>query len=323
VRILSDSHVNLYESGQPKVAPLAGKNGPQGIIGERVLALSQAEKLHRQQSVNNFKGLMSLMDAFQDLCLHGIDDAKIHRHVINVFALAFVVATCRRLRVALNEFYNGYYYDASSHLRAVFESVMYLGAVANGYIRYDALLEAGNRMNVTNTSERERLKIEREVQLEIDGTIKRRMRGKESGLSTDDQHELDQLFVMLHSHVHKSSSSVIELIGSTMIDNTFPMVAPTLDVKRASVFANVAVCVAWAFSRLLPCLSMPDRFSGEWRSRASVMEEAFRGYLSGWTSPISPAFHRFMESKLTFTDEAFRRFEVAPGFMRTTITATV
>lgn len=273
-------------------------------------AIAHAEKLHRERSVKDFSGFMTLLDATQDFALQTFDEAQRHGHILNVFGFAFVGASWRRLRVALNEFYSGYYNDATSNLRSVFESVLYLAAVAHGYIRFDALLEAAHRLDFTRASEAERLQVERDVQRETDGTIKRKMRGKESGLSKDDQHELELMFIVLHAHVHKASSTIIDFIGEMMADHRVPSIAPTFNELQASRFANAAVCIAWAFMRVLPCLSLPSRFSQDWQKRQGVLEDSFHFYLDAWDKPLGPAFMRFMVMKMTFTDESFKKFEV-------------
>lgn len=66
--------------------------GPSGIIGERVRAISHAEKLHRRQSITCFNGFMTLLDAFQDFALQTVDEAKQHGHVLNVFSFAIILA---------------------------------------------------------------------------------------------------------------------------------------------------------------------------------------------------------------------------------------
>ncbi len=43
--------------------------------------------------------------------------------------------------------------------------------------------------------------------------------------------------------------------------------------------------------------------------RQVVLEESFHFYLDAWDKPLGPAFMRFMEMKMTFTDESFKRFE--------------
>lgn len=283
--------------------------GPSGIIGERVRAISRAEELHRRGSITRFNGFMTLLDAFQDFGLHTVEEAKQHGHVLHVFSFAIVAATLRRLRSALNEFYNGYYYDAASSLRTVFESVLYLGAVGNGYIRLDAMFDAANRIGATEVSVDQRFKIERKVQVKIDRTIALRMRGKESGLSIDEQQILERMFTLLHAHVHKASSTVTDHICEMMVDRRIPSIAPILDDHKASIFANNAVCAAWAFTRVLPCLSLLSRFSQDWQKRQGVLEESFHFYLENWEKPLGLAFMRFMEMKMTFTDESFKRFE--------------
>ena len=262
------------------------------------------------RSVKDFSGFMTLLDATQDFALQTYDEAQRHGHILNVFGVAFVGAAWRRLRVALNEFYSGYYNDAASNLRSVFESLLYLGAVAHGYIKFDALLDASHKLDFTRASEAERLKVERDVQRDTDGTIKRKMRGKESGMSKDDQDELELMFNVLHAHVHKASSTIIDFIGEMMADQRMPSIAPTFDELKASRFTHTAVCIAWAFMRVLPCLSLPSRFSQDWQKRQVVLEESFHFYLAAWDKPLGPAFMRFMETKMTFTNESFKKFEV-------------
>lgn len=263
-----------------------------------------------KDSPRAFQGFMRLMDAFQDFVLQSMDEVRTHGHILNVFSVSFVAATARRFRASLNTFYDGYYYDAASGLRSVFESTSYLAAVAGGHIRYHALMDAANRINYSQSSESEQLRVERQVQREIDTKIKEKLRGKDSGLSTSDQHELEMMLVVLHSHVHKASSTVIEMIGEAMVDGRSPSIAPEFDEHKASTFCNTAACVAWTFMRVLPCMSRPSRFSQDWRNRYAVLDRSLRFYLESVDTDLARAFIRFVDLKMVFTEESFRTFEV-------------
>ena len=153
------------------------------------------------------------MDAFFDFYLQTLREAHEHTPAVNAFTYALFIATFRRFRASYNIFWDGYYNDAASHIRAVIENVLYYGAVVHKYIPLTALYQAEYSTDPKDLSMGEALKILRKHRVKLDRDIRDKMLGKKSGMEEMLSARLRQSLDVLHSHVHRAESSILEIFN--------------------------------------------------------------------------------------------------------------
>ena len=274
--------------------------GPTGIVGERVLHLCQVEELHRCQIIKKTRGFTTLMDSFMDFAAMTVEEASSHGHTLNVCNFAFNCVAVQRLRVGLKLFYDGYYFDAATHLRTVYEISLYLAAVLRGHFGFDELLSPKKPIDYENTPEKEVLGIHLQHRRKVDRQVRQRMLGKESGLSEQDRDAVEQMFNVLHHHIHYGLSSVFVYVKQMLRNSLPPSLFPKLDIERGSIFCNTIVCASWGVLRVLPWLSLPKVYTRQWQERYGVLNDSFDFYIRGWDKPAGPAFVNLMRLQFTF-----------------------
>jgi hypothetical protein len=244
-------------------------------------------------------GYATLMDAFLDFYLQTQLESCDHGTSRNAFEVALFQATFWRFRASEIIFWRGYYYDAAAHLRAIFENIFYYGAVRNGYVGELSLFDIPG-LSQQGLSDREKRKLVARHQRSITELVRKRMIGSDSGLSDGDQEIIQSVIRSLHSHVHRTESTFVDLYFRLVGGEPVRLI-PEVDLEKASQFMNMSVLAGWSLTRLLPSLSQKELFTEQWRHRYEVLDESFAFYLADFDKPIARAFERFIAAKLTFT----------------------
>lgn len=276
--------------------------GAEGICGERCLALQEAEREHLDRLLPHVAGYTRLMDAFFDFYLQTLREAHEHTPAVNAFTYALFIATFRRFRASYNIFWDGYYKDAASHIRAVIENVLYYGAVVHKYIPLTALYQAEYSTDPKDLSMGEALKILRKHRVKLDRDIRDKMLGKKSGMEEMLSARLRQSLDVLHSHVHRAESSILEIFND-FHQRKGVRLMPVADAHKASVFVNVSHFAAWCCVRVLPFVSESRRFTSDWRIRYQTLDESFdffNGGFEGHLADLGQAYRHFIERRLSF-----------------------
>ncbi len=239
------------------------------------------------------------MDAFFDLLIHTFEEVREHEPKVHPLDLAQYMAVFRRFRASYNLFWQGYYFDGAALLRSVFESVLYLGAVQNGYIKksdifyssdeedLDPVLYWNKHYNKTKKTEK---------------TILRYMYGDKSELDQNNQELLRIGMSLLHKHVHRSATTMWSIFGRLVIDKKPVAMFPKVNVEDANHYVTTSTLQAWCFVRLLPYLSTPNLFSKEWGIRHDVLDDSFEEWFKEVKEPIARAIEQFVQMKFNFVE---------------------
>jgi len=272
--------------------------GPTGISSERVFSLGEIEKQHAASLFKLNGGYAALMDAFLDLYLQTLEEFCEHPQRPTPYVRTIFLATFWRFRAAYIIFWKGYYFDAASLLRAIFENILFYGAVMNDVLPETALFDVPE-FDAT-LPKRKKEKIAAKHQQEIARLVQSKMIGSDSGLSVSVQEGLRNILGLLHSHVHRAESNIVSILMQGIRGDAIPLI-PAVDIDKASIFNNSSVFAGWAMTRLLPFLSEPGLFSSNWHSRYQVVDESFAHFMASFDKDFARTVESFIEQKMTFS----------------------
>ena len=271
--------------------------GPTGMSSERVFGLGEIEKQHTASLFKLNGGYAALMDAFPDLYVQTLEEFCEHPQRPTPYVRTIFLATFWRFRAAYIIFWKGYYFDAASLLRAIFENILFYGAVMNGVLSETALFDVPEFGAAL--PQRKKEKIAAKHQRDIARLVQARMIGSDSGLSLPVQEGLRKILGLLHSHVHRAESNIVSILMHGIRGDAVPLIPP-VDIDKASIFNNSSVFAGWAMTRLLPFLSEPKLFSSNWHSRYRVLDESFAQFMAGFDRDFARTVESFIEQKMTF-----------------------
>ena len=274
--------------------------GPTGMSSERVFALGEMEKEHAASLFKLNGGYAALMDAFLDLYLQTLEEFCVHPQRPTPYVRTLFLATFWRFRAAYIIFWKGYYFDAASLLRAVFENISYYGAVLNDVLPETALFNIPNFDGSLPRREQDRIVFKHNQ--ELAKLVKSNMIGSESGLPSSAQEGLRTILGLLNSHVHRSESNMISILMKGVRGDAIPIIPP-VDIDKASIFNNSSVFAGWAMTRLLPFVSEPKLFSQNWHSRYQVLDESFAQFMASFDREFARAIECFIQQRMTFTSK--------------------
>jgi hypothetical protein len=275
--------------------------GPNGLIGERLCLLQEAERAAEREGLTNYGGYSIAADAFFDFAIQSLGFLAKPMGVYHIIRTPLLVATVSRLRSSYVLFWKGYWFDGASLLRGIFENVVHLCAAAQGWFdissRFDVEGIDLSQDFLAIAKERHKLRIAREA------NVTSRIYGKKSGLTEDDQREIAELVKMMHSHVHETEMHLIHLATEVKRSRTPASVFPAWDNHQASHYGHISLFLAWSVARLLAYAVPQQQRSEEWITRRDVLDEAFRLYFADWDKPLSGTLVRFLDAKFVFTGE--------------------
>jgi hypothetical protein len=281
----------------------AAFKGPDGLVGQRVLHLTDLQNRHCEDVIAHTRGFKVLMDAFQDFALQTIDEAQCHEPPPGPMRYAFFVATLRRFIAALHLLFPGYYLDGASLLRAVWENTLYIAAGVHGLIPFSPSFGGLEGVSVKDMSVRTAEKLRKKHRDEVERVIRDKMLGSESGLSAEDQEVLFSVTWCQHGHVHRAESSFLMMVCEMHESREWASVAPRFDLNKTLIFVNTAAYIGWMLLRTLPFVSRKSLFSSEWLTRYEVLDTSFRFWLTSLESEIGPTMVRFIDAKFSFADQ--------------------
>ncbi len=276
--------------------------GPNGVCGERVLALIEMEDRHSNALIGTFRGYVRLMDAFFDFFIQTMMES--HKQPVPPLLSAIYLSNFWRLRASHSAFWRGYYYDASALLRGVWENVLYVGAAAHGSIHLNELFELPSGIDVKDTEALSKALHRRNQS--VDSKIRSVMIGKDSGLDQAHQSTLRMVYRILHKHVHRSEFNVSDVADRLLRGETVGLF-PKLDLDRASTFANITQLIAWSSVRLLPLLAPAGSLTDDWAFRYGVLDDSFAFFIDGVKQKLPPlgiAFEEFIKLRMSYPSTA-------------------
>jgi len=284
-----------------------------GVVGGRLSSVLNSEKAHAALVPASYAGFTTLMDSFQDFFIQTYEETAVQANTKNVHVWALMVASFRRLRCAMVGLVHGYPYDAGASIRALFENAFFYSAVLHGVAAYDDLFSFASQIDYhTDTPSAISKKQRRHLQA-LDQTVKSFIWGDQSGLSATHQDEIGQLLTLLHSHVHRAESTIVELSLDMANHKRLPSLGPTFDERAANRFATPTVYATWMLHRLIPFMGDPTALSAEWSAKWQVLDEAFRFYVIKTQGSTCEAICQLVDTRFTFdAEEAYSRVQVSP-----------
>lgn len=275
--------------------------GPTGLVGDRLFAFDEAELAAQRQGIAEFKGYVTLGDASFEFLIQSLEHLSRPTGVYHIVRVPVLVASVSRLRASYKLFWMGYFFDAASLLRGIFENVVHLCADAHGIASISDRFDGGgvnyNQSPLIISKHLHKLRTAR------DSAITAAMYGGTSGLSQPDQDEINMMVKLMHSHVHQTEMHVVHLIHEVMASKLPASLMPGWNSRKASHYGLVSMFLAWALARLLAYAVPNQQRSAEWINRRDVLDDSLRFYFADGSSALSPALIRFIDAKFTFAGE--------------------
>lgn len=284
----------------------AGKGGTVG--GDHLADLIKHEKQMSQHLILKFRGYVGLMDAFFDFYIETHRKASDREetkwpHKTIIFTLMHI-ATLWRFRASYLDFWNGYFVDASSHLRAVLENVFSIAALHSGITTAREMFGDGGLEETKNRSGEEAYKLLRTRVSKCDKKIRRNMIGKQSGLSPDAQKDLRILVRSLHMSVHKAQINFISGYEKWVVQHQPLSFFPPYDEDWVSLYLNFSLFLGWMVTRTLPLLQIRSgEFSSRWGEKYNVLNESFQVAVGEFPKRLGRSVEELINKKFEF-DEA-------------------
>ncbi|RTL72965.1 MAG: hypothetical protein EKK41_02150 [Hyphomicrobiales bacterium] len=272
-----------------------------------------AAEANFSRKMSNYVGYQTLLGAFTCLFLEAV---LLHNRIIvpavimpispehGLFLgkLARCFATLRAARIAAG---NGYPFQGLTMLRNIYDDCVLASAVLQGMTRFEALAGAKNGEAFDN----ERMKKNR---ISLERTIRRKMDGKESGLSDEILENLAVVDRMYDFETHGGQLSIAYHFGFILGKGPLPVV-PEFDEQKAALFMNRDMETSWMVHRLLPHMqldghpSLPKNWGDKWK----VIDESFNHVmlsLQDLGKPYFKSITEFVHAKFPF--DASSRFRL-------------
>jgi hypothetical protein len=253
--------------------------GGSGMVGERLMELMKHEQKLSEKHVGRFKGYVSIMDAFFDFYIQtfqliGGRDRNKWDEALGL-PTAIHIGTMWRFRSSYILFWKGYYVDAQSLLRAVFENALVLCAYNSSAITASELSGLEVDLSGGQASTDEMYRRMNQLASQTDTKVKRLIIGEDSGLEASVRDDIAVVLRVLHIAVHKSKLNLV-LHYTAWLRGERPMpIYPTYNEQWASGCMNVSLFFAWMLVRSLPFLQIhPSEFGDEWKRKYDVLDGA-------------------------------------------------
>lgn len=275
--------------------------GPGGLVGERLIRFHEAEQNCQRTGVARYKRYVTVGDAFFDFAIQSLDILSKPIRVYHIVRVPLFVSSVSRLRSSYILFWMGYYFDAASLLRGVFENAINLCADAHGWADVSSWFDAkdidldGHPRDISK-------KMQNRIR-ERNRVVESKVFRSESGLSQPEQDELALLVKLMHSHVHRTEMHVVHLVLSTRERTKPASTIPVWDDHLASHYGNISLAIAWMFVRLLSHAVPEQHRLPQWTKSRDVLEKSLRFIFEKWDKPIGAAIIRLIDTKFAFEGE--------------------
>lgn len=275
--------------------------GSTGLVGERLTRLQKAERETQTYGIVKYKGYVTAGDAFFDFAIQTLDILSKPERVYHMMRVPLFVSSISRMRSSYVIFWMGYYFDAASLLRGLFENAVHLCADAHGWggvsdwFNSHGIDYAGPARTVAK-------EIHKRSQAK-NQAVEAKVFRSGSGLLQADQDELAMLVNAMHSDVHKTEMHLVHLILRVRDTRKPASLLPAWDDHTASHYANVSLAIAWMYVRLMSYAVPEKHRSPHWTNARDVLDKSLRWWFEGWDKPLGAAIIRFIDAKFTFTGE--------------------
>lgn len=279
--------------------------GPSGVIGERLLKLQRIEQTLGAQLTSTFVGYLTLMDSFLDFYMESIEltagKRKEQWPELTPFITATHITTFWRFRASYLIFWSGYFIDALSLLRSVFENVLQIAALRHGII---TLADAFGGLTVEEASQMSPDEVAKRIRNNIvkaDKAVRDNFLGEKSGLSPEAQDDMVAFQGIMHGAVHKSRLNFVRLFGPWVRGQKAMPIYPAYDEDAASLYMNASQGMGWMVVRTLPLLqTQPGEFPEPWHHRWRILEDSFKVMVGAYPKRMGRSIEQVLTKKFTF-----------------------
>lgn len=276
-----------------------------GIVGERLLKLRDVEVQLTQDLLGRFHGYVNLMDAFLDFYIETLQKSAARRdskwpEITPVFT-AIQIASFWRFRASYLIFWDGYFIDAVSLLRAIFENVLQIAALKLRIITIDDVFGKLKTNQSKKLSEEKIHKIIRKHVFASDKIVYSQMIGEHSGLSPEAIKKFRVFVRLLHNSVHKSKLNLLLYYGPWLRGERSLPIFPKYDEDPASLYTNMSLFIGWMVVRTLPLLQIYDsEFSDNWYKKYQILDESFQEAVADFPKRLGRSVEELIASKFDF-----------------------
>lgn len=277
--------------------------GPNGWNGERIFKLDQIEKDILAKIISNLKGFLYIMDAFFDFLIETFETSvsdKVEWNKNGPLYFCIQVISFWRLRASYIIFGKGYYAEALSLLRGVYENVLLVESVHQDVITLD---EVFGKLKIEDTKDLPREKIDkmiRENTSATDSKIKTYFFGPKSNLSPESKRLLKSFERNMHNAVHKSKLNFFHYYRDWINGKKGLPIFPHYNEDLASVYANSCTWVSWMLLKVLPLFLFNKKsFGVNWHDKFKVLDQSYREMIENFPKPTGRAVIEFVDKKFT------------------------
>jgi hypothetical protein len=279
--------------------------GPRGIVGERILRFDEIEQEIFNLMIKKFKGHNVLMDSFLDFYIETLENVaarkKTNWPTIKMFFTAVHIATLWRLKSSYSLFWHGYFAEAISLLRAVFENALDMAALKLNIITLEERLSKLTSKDAESLSDKEQAELVRKYNFQNDRKVKRYLIGKESGLNSDAQEDFESFLRLHHNAVHKSTLNIFWTFGPWVRGERSLSLYPTYNEKPLSMCMNFSLFNGWLVLRTLPLLQIEaNEFSITWQKKYIILDESFAEAISSFPKRLGRSVEELVDKKFNF-----------------------
>jgi hypothetical protein len=279
-------------------------SGPNNIIGENTYLIDEQEKTNSLISNSKFRGYTVLMDSFFDFYLETLNNLNSRQpdkwnELVTVYTTNLVVAFWR-LKASYNLFWQGYFFDATSLLRTIFEISMEISALYSKTIKLEDIFYKKHDQSL---SEEEIRKSYANQSANTSKKVTDSIIGKDSGLSDETKKTFIIFKDLLHKSIHNSRLAFFSYYREWREGKRSLPILPTFDETHATLYTNYTAPICWMIVRALFLLQVEENeFSEEWQNKYKVMDESFLQVIDNIPNKDwRPAFPELIEKKFTFT----------------------
>ena len=279
--------------------------GESGFVGERLFRLKLIEDQVGKQLVYRFSGYLCLIDAFLDFYLETLQNVasrKPYKWTERKSLITGIhVPTFWRFRASYLIYWNGYFIDALSLLRAIFENILQVVALESGIISRDEVFGKLRVEEAQNLSDEESDKLIRKYTKKSDAKVRSHLIGEKSGLSSIAIKDLKDLVKLLHSSVHKSKLNIVWYYRPWLRGKRSLPIYPEYNEDLASIYINISTFIAWMLSKTFPLMQINDKeFSFKWYSKYQILDESFKEAIAGFPKRLGRSIEELVAKKFDF-----------------------
>ena len=279
--------------------------GKSGLSGERVLGLETHEETFiSPEIISNLKGFFYIMDAFLDFLIETSETFS--KETIISWSkngpLFFCIQRLSfwRLRASYIIFRKGYYIDAVSLLRGIYENVLLIEALKRGVIEVDEVFGRLKVEDSKNLPEKQINYLIKKFNNETNSRIKNYFIGQNSKMSEKSIKLLKSMERTMHNSVHKSRLTFFYYYGDWLKGEKDLPIFPKYDEKLATTYTNICIFISWMFLKTIPhFLLKVEDFGKDWKHKFKVLDESLREMIKNFPKPLGKAIIELVDLKFT------------------------